>query len=126
MDRARRVVGIDYGIENYAIPQEKGLIKDRSTVKKGRVQDKDKQVQGLFKYFCAALICLALLLGQCVYINSQGVEIGKLNGMIDEYKLNNDKSLIRISNLSSLEYIEKTAINEYNMMRPDKIQYLRR
>jgi cell division protein FtsB len=50
--------------------------------------------------------------------------MGKLNGMIENYKLDNDKNIIKISNLSSLENIEKTAINEYNMVKPEKIQYL--
>ena len=72
------------------------------------------------------LLCISLLLGQCVYINNQGVEMGKLHSMIGEYKLVNDKNIIKISNLSSLENIEKTAINEYNMIKPLNIQYLRR
>ena len=69
---------------------------------------------------------MGLLLSQSVYINNQGVEMGKLSGMIEEYKLVNDKNIIKISNLSSLENIEKVALNEYNMIKPQNIQYLRR
>ncbi len=126
MNRARKVVGIDYAVSNLPAPERKSFIKEKNLEKRRAVEDSDKKVQGLFKYFCAALICMVILLGQGVYINSQGVEIGKVNGLIDEYKLKNDKNLIKISNLSSLEYIENTAVNEYNMMRPDQIQYLRR
>lgn len=126
MNRAKQVVGIDYAIANMPAPERKITIRDKQLEKRKAAEDSDKKAQGLFKYFCVALICMVVLLGQGVYISSQGVEIGKVNGLIDEYKLQNDKNIIKISNLSSLEHIESTAINEYNMMRPEQVQYLRR
>lgn len=126
MDRTRKVVGLDYSVQAMGMPQRKPVIREKVKVREDKSLANEKEVRGLFKYFCTALICMALLLGQGVYISNQGVEMGKLNGMIENYKLDNDKNIIKISNLSSLENIEKTAINEYNMVKPEKIQYLLR
>lgn len=124
MESARRVVGLDYSVQGMAVPQRKPVVKER--VKEERSVAAETEVKGLFKYFCAVLICAALLLGQGVYINNQGVQMGQLNNMIGEYQLQNDKNIIKISNLSSLENIEKTAINDYNMVKPEIVQYLLR
>ncbi len=126
MESARKVVGLDYSVQGMSIPQRKPVVREKVKVREEKSTSVEHEVKGLFKYFCTALICMALLLGQGVYINNQGVEMGKINSMIEEYKLNNDKNIIKISNLSSLENIEKTAINEYNMIKPEKIQYLLR
>ncbi len=126
MEKARRVVGLDYPVQETGLRQRENLIREKVRITKERSIDNENKVKGIFKYFCMGLLCMGLLLGQCVYINNQGVEMGKLNSMIGEYKLANDKNIIKISNLSSLENIEKTAINEYNMIKPMNIQYLRR
>ena len=126
MESTRRVVGLDYSVQGMSIPQRERVAREKVKVREDKSHVVENEVKGLFKYFCTALVCMALLLGQGVYINNQGVEMGKLNGMIEEYKLSNDKNIIKISNLSSLENIEKTAINEYNMVKPERIQYLLR
>lgn len=126
MEGTRKVVGLDYSVQGMSIPQRKTVVREKVRVREDKSVAVENEVKGLFKYFCTALICMALLLGQGVYINNQGVEMGKINSMIGEYKLNNDKNIIKISNLSSLENIEKTAINEYNMVKPENIQYLLR
>jgi hypothetical protein len=126
MESTRRVVGLDYSVQGMSIPQRERVVREKVKVREDKSHVVENEVKGLFKYFCTALVCMALLLGQGVYINNQGVEMGKLNGMIEEYKLSNDKNIIKISNLSSLENIEKTAINEYNMVKPERIQYLLR
>ncbi len=126
MESTRRVVGLDYSVQGMSIPQRERVVREKVKVREDKSHVVENEVKGLFKYFCTVLVCMALLLGQGVYINNQGVEMGKLNGMIEEYKLSNDKNIIKISNLSSLENIEKTAINEYNMVKPERIQYLLR
>lgn len=126
MERARRVAGLDFYEQTMGYPQSNPVVREKIKVREEKYVRDDNEVKGLFKYFCAGLICMMLLLGQCVYINNQGVEMGKLNSMIGEYQLVNDKNIIKISNLSSLDHIEKTAVNEYNMIKPENVQYLRR
>ena len=102
MERARKVVGLDYPVQGRGLSQRESLIRERIRITEEINKANDKKVKGMFKYFCMGLLCISLLLGQCVYINNQGVEMGKLNSMIGEYKLVNDKNIIKISNLSSL------------------------
>lgn len=126
MESARKVVGLEYPIYSSGMAKRKPSVREEARIIEEKSVANENEVKGIFKYFCLGLICMGLLLSQSVYINNQGVEMGKLSGMIEEYKLVNDKNIIKISNLSSLENIEKVALNEYNMIKPQNIQYLRR
>ena len=127
MDRMKKVAGLSYPYPGQSVAIPAGIPQKKPSSRPvRRTATGQEAAQGLFGYFCAVLLCLALLLGQGVYINNQGMDIGKLNGMINSYKLENDKNLIKISNMSSLENIEKIAINDYNMVRAEKVQYILR
>jgi len=97
MDRTRRVVGLDYSVQPMGVPERKRVAREKVKTQEDNSVAVEHGIKGMFKYFCAVLACMAILLGQGVYINNQGVEMGELNGMIEEYKLVNDKNIIKIS-----------------------------
>ncbi len=124
MQERRKVVGLDYGVYNAALPQTRPQPKKDRKIKKNDQISYENDAKNLFKYFTAVVLCLVVLLGQGVYINNQGLEIGSLSSNLDNFKLENNKKIIAISNLSSLENVEKVAINDYNMVRAENVHYL--
>lgn len=124
MQARQRVVGLDYDLRHAALPQKRPTTQKGRKVSSSTKAGYEKNVQSLFNYFAVVFLCLVILLGQGVYINNQGMEIGKINSTIEQFKLENSKKIIAIANLSSLENVEKVAVNDYNMVRAETVHYL--
>ena len=124
MQARQRVVGLDDNLRHAALPQRKPETQKGRKVSSAEKSGVEKSIQSLFNYFAVVFLCLVILLGQGVYINNQGMEIGKINSTIEQFKLENSKKIITITNLSSLENVEKVAVNDYNMVRAETVHYL--
>lgn len=120
----RKVVGLDYGV--YTGERCYPESDFQKSIQQRRSRDHSLNTRIAFKYLCAILIVLSILLGESIYINNQGIEIRNINKEINTLEFENRKMLSDISLMASLENIEKIAIKDYNMVRPSEVEYLRK